>query len=441
MTRTKPAPHHHDHSDAHAAAAAAAAAETAVAPPSFIVYPIPSIADESFLQLIFRNKVKRSLFFGFGRSRMAIAELTSAEAAQEVEGILRESASATRAAAAPGHDAAQHRRGTTAEREVAEEKEEDGDNQQAAMTNIDEMTLADMFAAPATADGNDKDKDNHTHKETNYPTAAAALNDHSIGNFRHLPFLVFRGRPVHVVVSGVRVDDFYASGGTVPEKRENKESRSSSSSKKKFKKDSAAAAAGAGAAPGEKRGRDAEKAGTPRMSGGETAVAASTAATPKFPKNTCQKCGSPHHFTRHCDGSGVAGSADTPGAAAEAALETVTGEHKAPSLTSSAAHTAAVAPREKFPKGCCQKCGSPGHFTRHCDRSGPTSATTTSATATDLSPAEKARAEEAEPPRQQREEVTVTVKTKPPTLVQRTSNDQCKYCGSDAHLSRHCPNK
>ncbi|KPI86146.1 hypothetical protein ABL78_4801 [Leptomonas seymouri] len=375
------------------------------AAPSFLVYPLPSIADETFLQLIFRRKVLRSLFFGFGRGRLAIVELNDAATAHEVEKLLKEGASVDQGVPARPDAAATKKRAEKQE-EVAE--------------NVEDLTLADMFAAPATDSGTIDAA----------PSTAALEQLSDSGDLSHLPFLVYGGRPVHVVVSGVRVSDFYGSGGVVPEKHESKEDRSSS--RKKSKREGAA---------GGKRTRDVDsEPQQPSLAGGS--AAAVDAVTPKYPKSACQRCGSRDHFTRHCDGSGVA--------AAAAPATTTTTEATAETTTDKSGATASPTPRpsltslaptqKKFTKDCCQKCGSPNHFTRHCDGSGAM------APAADVSPDKRPRVDEAPPlssaAAKEIEAVTATDAAKrKPAVIQRTSKDQCKHCGSDAHLSRHCPGK
>jgi hypothetical protein len=326
---------------------------SAAAPPSFLVYPIPSIADESFLQLIFRRSVARSLFFGFGRSRMAIAELTSADVAEKVLKALQSGTAASEAGPAQPTT-----RGTLKASKAKTQPQEQVDD----ATNVEDMTLADMFAPPTAKhrdgpnDGNDDDDDDVTAANNAAAGTGTALSDTS--DFSHLSFLVFRGRPVHVVVSGVRVADFDASGGTVPQKHENQEDRSST--KKKLKKE---------------RGVVAQR---PSLTTSAPAPAPAAAAA-KYSNDCCRKCGSRDHLTRHCDGSGVQ------------------------TTTARTASTEAAAP-----------------------------------TAAETSPLKRPRVEEAEasvavaaPPAQ----------VKPQVVIHRTSKDQCKYCGSDAHLSRHCPNR
>lgn len=83
----------------------------------------------------------------------------------------------------------------------------------------------------------------------------------------------------------------------------------------------------------------------------------------------------------------------------------------------------------------CKKCGSTQHLTRHCPGISAASAASTSATA----PPTKvdvtisvARVNETEVEHPKKAVVPLAV---------RTSKDACKYCGSELHLSRHCPKK
>ncbi|GET85410.1 hypothetical protein, conserved [Leishmania tarentolae] len=348
-------------------------AEAAPAP-SFLVYPVPSIADQTFLQLIFCNAVRRSLFFGFGRGRFAVAELTSAAAAAEVEAIIRKAAAVEAAVATPedGVVASQDRHGLAADvaapHSTVDRLDDDDDV-------FEKMTLADLFAPPPGSPSQGSAPVLRQGRETGSSGGDGAAASDESPDFSHIPSLVWRGRPVHVVVSGVRVDDFYVSGGAVPEHHRkrtiNAEEKRASA---KLKKPCTG-----------KRARD------------------------------------------DADSTAALSSSPSPAANQRAAAE----EHAQGSEAVDAAATAVTAAsKSRFPKNCCQKCGSAAHFTRHCDGSGTTTTTTTT-TSTSTSSASIAAA--------------VTAPTSKPVkvtpLVQRTSKDQCKYCGSEAHLSRHCPSK
>ncbi|CAM36486.1 conserved hypothetical protein [Leishmania braziliensis MHOM/BR/75/M2904] len=408
--------------------------------PSFLVYPVPSIADESFLQLIFRNTVKRSLFLGFGRGRFAVTELTSATVAAEVEAIIHKAA-----VAAVGQQdrvvAPRHANGTAAEVEAthsALERMADDDA-------LEHMTLADLFAPPPRSPSHasasvHRQEHQPSSSSTNGSGGAAAGGESN--DFSHIPYLVWRDKPVHVVVSGVRVEDFYSSGGAVPVhhakrsadeegKCNNKPKRPSTV--KRPREDGADSTAELPPSSSRAANRRAVVANAAMM-----AAAAATAPKSLFPKNCCQKCGSADHFTRHCDGSGAAA-----GPSASAAAGADTGSPRTSSATvalpfPAVAKTTVVS---SFPKNCCQKCGSADHFTRHCTSSSSNSASVSAVSSSFVT----AHADK----KPDREAFSATVvastplpaKTKAKAVVQRTSKDQCRYCGSEAHLSRHCPSK
>eukprot|EP00796_Vickermania_ingenoplastis_P010711 gene10711-7442_t len=88
-------------------------------------------------------------------------------------------------------------------------------------------------------------------------------------------------------------------------------------------------------------------------------------------------------------------------------------------------------PRAFFPKNCCQKCGSPDHFTRHCD----------APAAADLLPTAAAEDIVSKPSPKAQQEQRRAADAPQPSAPVRSSKDQCKHCGSEEHLSRHCPNK
>ncbi|KAG5512550.1 hypothetical protein GH5_08519 [Leishmania sp. Ghana 2012 LV757] len=337
--------------------------------PSFLVYPLPSIADESFLQLIFCSTVKRSLFLGFGRGRFAVVELASEAVAAEVEAVIRMSAAPSTAGQQEGNAAPHDANGAAADvaaKHGALESFADDDA-------FERVTLADLFAPPPRSDLQASASAQRQERDNNKGGAAVNGGSH---DFSHIPHLVWRGRPVHVVVSGVRVADFYGSGGVVPEHRvkrsPNAKEKLNTGKRPRSEADSAAALSPVASQqtiakerPQNSRTRDAT-----------TATAAPTRKSP-FPKNCCQKCGSADHFTRHCDGSGT-------------------------SVSVAAAASPPVVAR----------------VDKHKQQQGVPSATAAAPIATP---------------------VQVSGKAKP--VLQRTSKDQCKHCGSEAHLSRHCPVK
>ncbi|CAC9436747.1 hypothetical_protein_-_conserved [Leishmania infantum] len=353
----------------HSADPAAEAAPT----PSFIVYPVPSIADASFLQIIFCNTVRRSLFLGFGRARFAVAELTSAAVAAEVETIIHKAAAAV-AGPEDGAAASQEASGLAADaaaRHGALEHLADDDA-------FEHMTLADLFAPPP---GSSSQGSASAPRQERQPSSGGAAAGGESLDFSHIPYLVWRDRPVHVVVSGVRVADFYGSGGAVPEHHVKRttdagEPRSSTKPKrpstgKRTRDDADSTAALSSSPAASQRAVAEERAQGSGAVDAAVVAAASTAPKSRFPKDRCQKCGSADHFTRHCDGSNGAS------VAAVVSPSVAVGVDKQPRHEALAAEVAAPTPRP--------------------------------------------------------------AKAKP--LVQRTSKDQCKYCGSEAHLSRHCPSK
>ncbi|XQJ24175.1 Zinc knuckle, putative [Leishmania guyanensis] len=425
-----------------AIAAAATNTSAATTPtPSFLVYPVPSIADESFLQLIFRNTVKRSLFLGFGRGRFAVTELTSATVAAEVEAIIHKAA-----VAAVGQQdsvvAPRDANGTAAEVEAAHSALE----RMADDDALEHMALADLFAPPPRSPSHASAS---VHRQEHQPSSSSTNGSGSAAaggesnDFSHIPYLVWRDKPVHVVVSGVRVEDFYSSGGVVPvhhvKRSADEEGKCNSKPKrpstvKRPREDGADSTAELPPSSSRAANRRAVVANTAMI-----AAAAATAPKSLFPKNCCQKCGSADHFTRHCDGSGAATG---PSAAADADADT--GSPRTSSATAAlpfpaVAKTTVVS---SFPKNCCQKCGSADHFTRHCTSSSSSNSASVSAVPSSFVTAHANK-------KPDREAFSATVvastplpaKTKAKAVVQRTSKDQCRYCGSEAHLSRHCPSK
>ncbi|CCW71320.1 unnamed protein product [Phytomonas sp. Hart1] len=297
-----------------------------------LVYPIPSIADESFLGAIFRSRVRRSVFSGFGRHRFAIVELDDVERAEKV------------------YAWASHR--------LVEEKSsgtQSTDEPTLPLLNGDEdCTLAEIAEAVA-------------HEQ------AAKSND--TADLDYLSNLRWSGKyRIYVVPSPFAIQELFDCGGTVPQN-------------KSFNK----------RVPPNVNKRDIQSKHQPER---EAALPPDDVPTPR---------------------------------------RTRTEGDESPGKTT-------------FPKDCCQKCGSSAHFTRHCDGSGPL-------------PSAKTEVQAKSP---SREDVEVVIERKPSTCEEtkdyhppstnfidgadaasvckkptftRTSKDQCKHCGSDEHLSRHCPNK
>ncbi|CAJ1015627.1 hypothetical protein IOCL1545_000074800, partial [Leishmania shawi] len=199
-------------------------------------------------------------------------------------------------------------------------------------------------------------------------------------DFSHIPYLVWRDKPVHVVVSGVRVEDFYSSGGVVPVHHV-------------------------------KRSADEE---------GKCNSKPKRPSTVKRPRE-----------------DGADSTAELPPSSSRAA-----NRRAVVANTAMIAAAAATAPKSLFPKNCCQKCGSADHFTRHCTSSSSSNSASVSAVPSSFVTAHANK-------KPDREAFSATVvastplpaKTKAKAVVQRTSKDQCRYCGSEAHLSRHCPSK
>ncbi|KAK7194833.1 hypothetical protein NESM_000403900 [Novymonas esmeraldas] len=375
-------------------AAAATATEATAASLCFLVHPVPSIADESFLQTIFCGTVQRSAFLGFGRGRFAIAELTSATAAAAaVDALARVEAVEQRDG---GRDD-----GTAPATASALEMLSSDD------AALEHATLADLFTVPPPPSSTAATAAALTQQQQQQQSCSG--DGDAAPDLSHLRHLFWRGQPVRVVVSGVNISDFYASGGVVPqhqpERRGGRGHRNTDNTHSNTKVDDA-----------EPEQADAVDTTTAIATAGDVDAAPSTSSasarrettkTQSFPKNCCQRCGSADHFTRHCDGSG-AGSGDAAAAAAATA----------------AATTPAVAAG-----------GAPAKRTRHEGESATAAAASTPAAAATTARRTDAAAAAVTPTS------TRPLASKTAPLVQRTSKDQCKFCGSDAHLSRHCPTK
>lgn len=368
-------------------------------PITFMIYSIPNHADPAVLQMLFQQKVERYVYFGSGSTRFVLVELNDETFARQL------------AEAVEHHRLVHDPRRTPGEEAESEE-------------------------APSTEE---------TGKEVHPPAHRAVA---------YLQRVKWGTEPIHIVRSPVRIDDLYRTGGVVRDHEPEDEFQ---------KKKSEMYAKG----KEERRGANASfKRPREEGSGADGQVAA---PANMFPKNCCQKCGSADHFTRNCDGSGPGPEAAAPAAPPQEAPEVASGSE-------------VLLHKKSYPKDCCQKCGSKDHFTRNCDGSGsapqeaasaPSApAPTTTTTSSDPAPAPAAvPAKQSYPkdscqkcgskdhstrncdgghtaaPSQPAKEVGV--KAAPPAppvqaaapVFARTSKDQCKHCGSEEHLSRHCPTK
>ncbi|CCW64184.1 unnamed protein product [Phytomonas sp. EM1] len=296
----------------------------------FLVYPLPSIADESFLKTIFRCEVRRSIFSGFGRHRFAIVELDDTERAMKISLWLS------------------HR--------LMEEKGAGGDgaNQPSVFlpSGDDDRTLAQIVEDVVREQ---------------------AVKSNNTVDFDYLSNLTWTGRGrIHIAPSPFAIQELFDCGGVVPQNKaiRGRNTRQVEKREARVKREPERVAV----LPPD----DVPPSRLARTEGGESS------GTATFPKNCCQKCGSPVHFTRHCDGSGAP-------AVAEAVEQT--------EVRASDAVEKKTLKREEA-----------GH----------------------LPPP---------PPRASRvDDAGAAGLSKKNTFV-RTSKDQCKHCGSEEHLSRHCPNK
>ncbi|RNF07854.1 uncharacterized protein Tco025E_07305 [Trypanosoma conorhini] len=287
----------------------------------FMVYPLPAVADESFLSVVFDGGVRRSVFAGFGPRRFALVELQDDARAEAVACALRP--------APPPHTSS----GATADA-------------------AEDCTLGELFRAHIEEAGGGAPEAGAT------PSCIA-----------HLARLRFRGTPICVLPSPIALEELYSCGGKLPRHRPMKRTdtdgpQESAGGRQLPQKQQRTPAEGRAAPSGEHAAESEPRSTPPRK----------RAARHVFPADCCQKCGSTDHFTRHCD---------------------------------AAVHTIAEEPASPQARPGCERnneCVAPAH-------------------------AGAPHTEQDTTRRQQR-----------PTVL-RSSTDQCKYCGSGAHLSRHCPSK
>lgn len=343
-----------------------------------LLYGVPSVADRSFVETVFQTKaIGRCLFFGFKEQRTVIAELLDKTEAREILSALRLPAAVFLGESTSKMEAKIEEmvRGVSSStRRVEEDVLQEWRLSLTGAANEDN-SLADYclgYDARGESPG----------LETT-PTEAHG------SKYCYLHFLRFRRDRVHVSWSPLAVDAFYQSGGVVPEHAPNKKAEKRT------------------------RSNDNERDGVKGL-------------RKKYP-NDKEK--------------------DTSGETADAL--TVSNQDDV-----SKSNATGVKVQKQFSKDCCQKCGSPNHFSRHCDGSGPGEASTVTATAENNNTPSHSESTSVtkggagrgsndpvgeDRTRRQTEPVAVAVTGN--TVKKPFGKDQCQFCGSKDHFSRHCPQK
>ncbi|RNF04187.1 hypothetical protein TraAM80_05292 [Trypanosoma rangeli] len=313
----------------------------------FMVYPLPTVADESFLNVVFDGGVRRSVFAGCGSRRFALVELQDDACAEAVALAL---------GTAPLSPYTNSSTIATSRGDIAEE----------------DRTLEELFRAHVAAA--------EKKSGTDVPNAdTVAKGGATPSCIAHLNRLRFRDTPIHVLPSPIALEEIYSCGGQLPQHLHKNKANTDRPHERAGKKPLR-----------QKRHRTPAEGAA--ISSGEPAVTAEGrqgrggGATASSAVDACGRCGSTDHFTRHCNADGRAAVKEL------ARLQSHPGcEDNSDGVA--AAHAAALQTeqdttwRQEPPKATMQQ------------------------------------------QQQQR-----------PTALRR-SKDQCKYCGSDAHLSRHCPSK
>ncbi|CAD2221205.1 Zinc knuckle, putative [Angomonas deanei] len=367
--------------------------------PCFMLYPIPNVADESFVNEVLLHQVRRSIFLGFGRQRFVIAEMQDAGVAH--------------------------------------------------------------FLAEYLLDPNKYEAD---------PNFGGYLQMRE-GVLRLKGLLWRDSQRIKIIPSPVTIEDFYACGGQLPKHKFVKNAPVKGESKK-----------AEGAAPAGKEDRTTPSKSFPKGvcqtcgstdhftrhcdgSGPASNDANHSTEEPpvgkspfkrerdikeensppkkSFPKGACQKCGSTDHFTRHCDGSGAAETANTSAKKEEEAVTPVPEkrrkeeqEHphqKAKEEWVSPKKAETPSPAKTFPKGACQKCGSTDHFTRHCDGGASAPTETPHPKKTEEKTGVEKPPVAVSPPKREKE-----VKEGNSAAKKTFPKGACQKCGSEDHFTRHC---
>ncbi|ESL07070.1 hypothetical protein TRSC58_05247 [Trypanosoma rangeli SC58] len=154
----------------------------------FMVYPLPAVADESFLNVIFDGGVRRSVFAGYGPRRFALVELQDDAFAEAVSLAL---------GPAP---LSPHTNGSTTATSRGDHAEED-------------RTLEELFRAHVTAAGKNSG--------TDVPNADTVAKDGVTPScIAHLDRLRFRDTPICVLPSPIALEEIYSCGGQLPQPRQ-----------------------------------------------------------------------------------------------------------------------------------------------------------------------------------------------------------------------------
>ncbi|PBJ80087.1 hypothetical protein BCY84_01969 [Trypanosoma cruzi cruzi] len=370
----------------------------------FMVYPLPSVADESFLNVIFDGGVCRSVFAGFGPRRFALVEL-------------RDDARAEAVTSALGPMPSPHVNTHTSASSLLKDKEDD-------------CGLEKLGSAPVAAASNSRRKGNAAgrKKDGGDPTGGAD-SDGCTGpsGIAYISRLRFRNTPIQVLPSPITLDEIYRCGGQLPQR----------CSGRKTESDKPQGRVGRG--PLERK-RQRPPATEETTTESENAAMAGGGTTTASNVDACRRCGSAEHFTRQC--SADLSTEDADGKRGEAAGATTGSGPRGTSPRKRAA-------KHVFPADCCQKCGSSLHFTRHCDADAHSAGESArpqdhtgldnAAAAHTVVPKKQEKAGHHEPPNKKKEKQQQKQEQRHVALC--TSKDHCKHCGSDAHFSRHCPSK
>lgn len=396
---------------------------------NLLFYRLPPIADRAFLETVLRTKnIGRSLFFGTGLHRTALVELTNKEEAMAIYEVLRFSSpplesdptipsstpslpsSSSSLSGAPlipvsGLNKAARRLPLRLERDVPLQ---------------DSIPLAECYlhsppAFPlirgAMESGLAAEK--RKAKEEAEHSAHASSGASSLSSYAYLQFLRYRDHRILLAWSPLAVEAFYQSGGLVPTKH----TPATGASTMPAKTRPTASSDGTTATTATKRPREERS-----LHEKKPTMAASTVSpahpTVVFPKDCCQKCGSPSHFTRRCTGGVV-----VPPTAATMASSPVDSH-----TTTFVAHEDGDSSKgEETKESAVRKHGA--------------SDTTTTAIDAVVVPAAASPFSHSSTTTRHTE-----VKAHPPSSSSfpspsKENKDQCKHCGSTDHFSRHCPSK
>lgn len=370
-----------------------------------IVSNLPNRADRAFLHTLFEGNVKDSIWAGYGTGRFAIVSFKNAAYPARVLAV-RKAYEEWKNDPTSGNKKPKKLRNFGKRGNNTASQTEDDD---ATDIKTDDMSVEELCATgESAAAGTTKSKSSHKNEEDD-ASAAAAASRPALGGVELDAFfgqIQSDFRYLYIAPSPISVEEILATGAVpgrtasgeadasteVSRKTARQESAASGGNDKRYKAEPRASvqlpASSSAAAPAVEEPQAPSAAVADEAAGDETAAAA-----PRVRRER-EKKAKPPTRTVLADDDDDAPTASAPVASASSSSPVVVRQHEA---------------------------------SQHAEAQRRPTATTTTA--------KQPIASSPPPPAAAAAPVVVA-----PSFA-RTSKDQCKFCGSELHLSRHCPNK